>query len=113
KVAAEIMAAMNVGSVLSCAPKFMRLLIVEDEEDLRRGLEQALREDGYAVDAAPDGKDGLYKAEIWDYDAIVLDVMLPGMDGWEILSRLRKKKKTPVLMLTARDAVRDRVKGLD
>ena len=91
----------------------MRLLVVEDEEDLRRGLEQALREEGYAVDAAPDGKEGLYKAQEWDYDAIVLDVMLPEMDGWEILSRLRKKKKTPVLMLTARDGVRDRVKGLD
>ena len=104
---------MNVATVLSFAPKFMRLLIVEDEEDLRRGLEQALREDGYAVDAAPDGKEGLYKAETWDYDVIVLDVMLPGIDGWEILSRLRQKKKTPVLMLTARDAVRDRVRGLD
>jgi two-component system, OmpR family, response regulator len=113
KVALEIMAAMNVNSVLSFAPAFMRLLVVEDEDDLRRGLEQALREDGYAVDSAADGKDGIYKAETWDYDAIVLDVMLPEMDGWEILYRLRKKKKTPVLMLTARDAVRDRVRGLD
>jgi two-component system OmpR family response regulator len=86
---------------------------VEDEEDLRRGLEQALREEGYAVDASGDGSDGLYRAETWDYDAIVLDVMLPGLDGWEILQRLRKKKKTPVLLLTARDAVRDRVRGLD
>lgn len=91
----------------------MRLLVVEDEDDLRRTIEQALREQGYAVDVAADGKDGLYKAEIWDYDVILLDVMLPEMDGWEILNRLRKKKKTPVLMLTARDAVRDRVKGLD
>ncbi|MFN7139420.1 MAG: response regulator transcription factor [Limisphaerales bacterium] len=91
----------------------MRLLIIEDEDDLRAGVEQAFREQGYAVDTAPDGKEGLYKAETWDYDAIVLDVMLPGMDGWEILGRLRKQKKTPVLMLTARDGVRDRVKGLD
>jgi len=91
----------------------MRLLVVEDEDDLRRTVEQALREEGYAVDTAAEGKDGLYKAETWDYDAILLDVMLPEMDGWEILNRLRKKKKTPVLMLTARDAVRDRVKGLD
>jgi two-component system OmpR family response regulator len=91
----------------------MRLLIVEDEPDLRRGLDQALREEGYAVDAAEDGSEGLYKAETWDYDVIVLDVMLPQMDGWEILQRLRKKKKTPVLMLTARDGVRDRVRGLD
>lgn len=104
---------MEAVSVLFSVSRFMRLLVVEDEEDLRRGLEQALREEGYAVDAAPDGKEGLYKAQEWDYDAIVLDVMLPEMDGWEILSRLRKKKKTPVLMLTARDGVRDRIKGLD
>jgi two-component system OmpR family response regulator len=91
----------------------MRVLIVEDEDDLRRGLEQALREEGYAVDAAPDGTEGLYRAEAWDYDVIILDVMLPHMDGWEILARLRKTKKTPVLMLTARDAIRDRIKGLD
>jgi len=80
---------------------------------LRRGLEQALREEGYAVDGAAEGTDALYRAETWDYDAIVLDVMLPGLDGWEILRRLRRKKKTPVLLLTARDAVRDRVHGLD
>jgi len=91
----------------------MRLLIVEDEEDLRRGLEQALREEGYAVDGSSEGSDALYKAETWDYDAIVLDIMLPGLDGWEILQRLRRKKKTPVLLLTARDAVPDRVRGLD
>jgi two-component system OmpR family response regulator len=104
---------MNAVSVLSFVPSLMRLLVVEDEDDLRHGLEQALREEGYAVDAAPDGNEGLYKAETWDYDAIVLDVMLPGKDGWEILAKLRKKKKTPVLMLTARDGIRDRIKGLD
>ncbi len=108
-----IITPMIAGTMLCSASRFMRLLVVEDEEDLRRGLEQALREEGYAVDAAGDGKEGLYKAQEWDYDAIVLDVMLPEMDGWEILGRLRKKKKTPVLMLTARDGVRDRVKGLD
>ena len=91
----------------------MRILIVEDEPDLLRSLAQALREEGYAVDTAADGEDGFYKAENYDYDAIVLDVMLPKMDGWEILRRLRKIKKTPVLMLTARDQIRDRVKGLD
>jgi two-component system OmpR family response regulator len=91
----------------------MRLLVVEDEEDLRRGLEQALREEGYAVDSAADGTDALYKAENWEYDAIVLDIMLPGIDGLEILRRLRQKKKVPVLFLTARDATTDRVKGLD
>jgi two-component system OmpR family response regulator len=91
----------------------MRLLVVEDEEDLRRGLEQALREEGYAVDAAGEGTDALFKAETWDYDAIVLDLMIPGLDGWQILERLRRKKKTPVLLLTARDGFRDRVRGLD
>ncbi|HXB58545.1 MAG TPA: response regulator transcription factor [Candidatus Acidoferrales bacterium] len=91
----------------------MRILIVEDEPDLLSGLAQALREEGYAVDTANDGEDGFYKAENYNYDAVVLDVMLPKMDGWEILARLRKIKKTPVLMLTARDQSRDRVRGLD
>ena len=91
----------------------MRILIVEDEPDLLRSVAQALREEGYAVDTANDGEDGLFNAESYDYDAIVLDVMLPKLDGWEILSRLRKTKKTPVLTLTARDQTRDRVRGLD
>jgi len=90
----------------------MRILIVEDEPDLLASLAQALREEGYAVDTADNGDDGLFNAEGTDYDAIVLDVMLPGMDGWELLRRLRQTKKTPVLMLTARDQTRDRVKGL-
>ena len=91
----------------------MRLLVVEDEPDLLAGLARALRKQGYAVDTAADGEEGLYKAKANDYDAIVLDVMLPGLDGWTILQRLRKSKKTPVLMLTARDAARDRIRGLD
>jgi two-component system OmpR family response regulator len=91
----------------------MRILIVEDEPRLLRSLAQALREEGYAVDTAETGDLGLYKAENYDYDAIVLDIMLPGLDGWEVLERLRKRKKTPVLLLTARDAHRDRVRGLD
>jgi two-component system, OmpR family, response regulator len=91
----------------------MRALVVEDEPDLLGSLVKVLRENGYATDGAADGTEGLYLAENCDYDAIVLDVMLPGMDGWELLRRLRKSKKTPVLMLTARDGVRDRVRGLD
>jgi two-component system, OmpR family, response regulator len=91
----------------------MRLLVVEDEEDLRSSLMKALREEGYAVDGAADGPEGLYKAECSDYDAVVLDVMLPGLDGWGVLARLRATRKTPVLMLTARGGVRDRVRGLD
>jgi two-component system OmpR family response regulator len=91
----------------------MRILIVEDEPDLLASLAQAFREVGYAVDTADNGEDGLFSAESTDYDAVVLDVMLPRMDGWEVLRRLRQTKKTPVLMLTARDQTRDRVRGLD
>lgn len=91
----------------------MRLLVVEDEPDLRGGLVRALRGQGYAVDAAAEGEDGLHKAQSSDYDAIVLDVMLPRVDGWEVLARLRATKATPVLMLTARDRTADRVRGLD
>lgn len=91
----------------------MRVLIVEDEPRLLRSLAKALREEGYAVDTAEAGDDGLRKAQDYDYDAVVLDVMLPGLDGWQVLARLRQQKSTPVLMLTALDAARDRVRGLD
>jgi len=91
----------------------MRILIIEDEPDLLSSLAQALREEDYAVDTATEGEEGLFKAESNDYDAVVLDVMLPNLDGWEVLRRLRRSKKTAVLMLTARDQTRDRVKGLD
>lgn len=73
-----------------------------------------LREEGYYVDTADNGDDALHKGTSWEYDVIVLDVMLPRRDGWSVLSELRRlKKSTPVLMLTARDAVKDRVRGLD
>lgn len=91
----------------------MKLLVVEDEIRLLRNLAKALREEGYAVDTAADGEEGLYKAENSDYDAIVLDVMLPRLDGWQVLERLRKTRTTPVLFLTARDTTVDRVRGLD
>lgn len=91
----------------------MRVLVVEDERALRNLLVQALREDGHAVDWAEEGTDAAHKALGSPYDLVVLDVMLPGMDGWEILSKLRREKSTPVLFLTARDTVEDRVKGLD
>lgn len=91
----------------------MRLLLIEDEPDLLQSLAQVLREEGYAVDTALDGLDGLDKALTWDYSAILLDGMLPGLDGWSVLERLRVRKSTPVVMLTARDASRDRVRGLD
>ena len=91
----------------------MRLLVVEDEADLLRRLAKILRAEGYAVDTAADGEDGLRKALEHDYDAILLDAMIPRLDGWGLLERLRKTKRTPVLMLTARDASTDRVRGLD
>jgi two-component system, OmpR family, response regulator len=95
------------------AARVMRILVVEDEPRLLRSVAKALRETGYAVDTAEAGDEGLYKAENFDYDAILLDIMLPRLDGWELLRRLRKKKETPVLMLTALDATHDRVRGLD
>lgn len=91
----------------------MRLLVVEDDPDLLAGLLQALRKEGYAVDSAADGEIGLYKATSNDYDAIVLDVLIPRLDGWQLLTRLRETKVTPVLMLTALDNSDDRVRGLD
>jgi two-component system, OmpR family, response regulator len=91
----------------------MRLLVVEDEPDLLSVVARAFREEGYAVDEAADGEDGLFRAVACEYDAIVLDVMLPKMDGWAVLDRLRRTRKTPVLLLTARDTVGDRVRGLD
>ena len=91
----------------------MRVLLVEDQPHLQRQLARCLHEAGYAVDATGDGADALRRALEVDYDALVLDVMLPGLDGWTVLGRLREVKATPVLMLTARDAVRDRVRGLD
>lgn len=91
----------------------MRLLLIEDDPLLLRSLATGLREENYAVDTAADGADGLEKALGIDYDCIILDGMLPVLDGWELLRQLRPRKSTPVLMLTARDAVPDRIRGLD
>ena len=91
----------------------MRVLVIEDEVELLSVVARALRENGYAVDEASDGEDGLFKLQSWNYDAVVLDLMLPGIDCWELLRRLRESRKTPVLILSARDTVADRVGGLD
>ncbi|OQX12505.1 MAG: DNA-binding response regulator [Desulfobulbaceae bacterium A2] len=91
----------------------MRVLLIEDDPLLSRSLAAALREEHYAVDCAADGLAGLDKARTSDYDAIILDIMLPRLDGWGVLARLRPQVRTPVLVLTARDAVPDRVMGLD
>lgn len=92
----------------------MRVLIVEDEHRLATIVRQGLQEHGYAVDAAFDGREGLRLAQLEPYDLLILDVMLPGLDGLTLCRRLRAAgKHVPVLMLTARDAVDDRVAGLD
>ena len=93
----------------------MRLLLIEDESELARVLRQALEEEGFQVDSAADGEEGLFKAGEVDYDAILLDLMLPGLDGFEVLKQLRAPggRPVPVLVLTARDGVPDRVRGLN
>jgi two-component system, OmpR family, response regulator len=92
----------------------MRVLVVEDDIKMAALLQRGLREEGLAVDVAGRGEEALWMAEATEYDALVLDVMLPGIDGFETCRRLREGGVwTPVLMLTARDAVEDRVAGLD
>jgi DNA-binding response OmpR family regulator len=92
----------------------MRVLLIEDQERLRTWLEKGLREADFVVDATGDGKEGLWYAEGNTYDAIILDLMLPGIDGLTILRRLRGAgREDSVLILTAKDTVPDRVKGLD
>jgi DNA-binding response OmpR family regulator len=92
----------------------MRILIVEDSKKVASFVEKGLREEGYAVDVAHDGVDGALKAHVYDYDLLLLDVMLPGKTGFEIVHDLRKEAKTvPVLLLTAKDATEDVVRGLD
>ena len=91
----------------------MRLLIVEDEKSTAAYLRQGLREQGFAVDVAENGADGAHLALTSDYALVLLDVALPGRSGWEVLGELRARKDTPVLFLTARDRVEDRVRGLE
>src|SRR5687767_3884371 len=91
----------------------MRVLVIEDSEKLRRGLGFALRKAGYAVDVSGEGEEGLWFAQSNDYDAIVLDLMLPGLNGLKLLERLRKAgRDVPVLILTVKTDVPDRVAGL-
>jgi DNA-binding response OmpR family regulator len=92
----------------------MRLLVVEDDRKVASFIEQGLREDGYSVDVTHDGMDGSMNAHVYDYDLLILDVMLPGKSGYEIVRELRKEQNAvPVLLLTARDATEDLVRGLD
>jgi len=92
----------------------MRTLVVEDDRSLADLLRRGLTQERHSVDVAYDGNDGLERAQAGDYDALILDVMLPGMDGLEIVRQLRSDQSTvPVLILTARDALRDRLRGFD
>jgi two-component system OmpR family response regulator len=92
----------------------VRLLLVEDDVKLARAVGRGLRHEGYAVDVVGDGDAGLMRAAVWDYDAIVLDVMLPNRDGFEVCRLLRERDCwAPILMLTARGQVGDRIRGLD
>src|SRR5688572_29820488 len=92
----------------------VRILVVEDEPRLASLLRRGLTEEAHAVDLAADGEEALAWVDVGDYDAIVLDIMLPGIDGLEVCRRLRRRRlRMPLLLLTARDSVADRVAGLD
>ena len=91
----------------------MRLLVVEDEAKTANFLAKGLGESGFAVDVALNGLDGRYFIEQQAYDLIILDVMLPGLNGWQLLQLIRQRGATPVLFLTAKDAIEDRVRGLE
>ncbi|MEQ1609912.1 MAG: heavy metal response regulator transcription factor [Hyphomonadaceae bacterium] len=91
----------------------MKILVIEDDEKAAQSLQRGLREEGFAVDIAMDGKSGLERAQSGAFDLVLLDVSLPGMDGWSVLCQLRADaRNVPAIMLTARDALPDRVKGL-
>jgi heavy metal response regulator len=101
---------------LRCAPvpeNTMRILIVEDEAKTADYLHKGLSESGYLVEVASNGLDGQHLIQECEFDLIILDVMLPGLDGWQLLQIIRRKWQTPVLFLTARDAIEDRVRGLE
>ena len=92
----------------------MRILVVEDEKKTAAFLAKGLREAGFAVNVAPDGETGLEQARAGKFDLLIVDIMLPHKDGWELVAELRRDRvRTPILFLTARDSVRDRVKGLE
>lgn len=96
------------------APSLMKILVVEDESKTGDYLKQGLAEAGFVVDLARDGRDGLHQALTEAYDLAILDIMLPSIDGWQVLQGIRRSgKEMPILFLTAKDSVEDRVKGLE
>jgi two-component system copper resistance phosphate regulon response regulator CusR len=102
-----------VWGLLRCTVLDMKILVIEDEARAAAYLQQGLRESGYTVEVAGSGTDGLHAAVNGDHDLVILDVMLPGIDGFAVLSALRSTKQTPVLMLTARSLTEDKVRGFD
>jgi two-component system, OmpR family, response regulator MprA len=90
-----------------------RILVIDDDEAITTALRRALSFEGYAVETAPNGEEGLARARDANPDLVILDVLMPGLDGFEVCRRLRSADDTPILMLTARDEVADRVRGLD
>src|SRR3954468_8234549 len=92
----------------------MRILVIEDEKKTAAFLAKGFREAGFDVDVAPDGESGLEQARASKFDLLIVDIMLPHKDGWDVVAELRRDEvRTPILFLTARDSVRDRVKGLE
>lgn len=92
----------------------MRILLVEDDQRIARFIQKGLKENAYAVDVLENGMDAVFQIEVNDYDLVILDLMIPGKDGFEVCREIREKGSTlPVLMLTARDTVEDRIQGLD
>ncbi|BCX48627.1 DNA-binding response regulator [Haloferula helveola] len=91
----------------------MKLLVIEDDDDVRATIVRTLSEAGFSVDVADNGTEGLYRALHWNHEVILLDVMLPGLNGWDLLASLREVKTTPVLMLTAEGELEDRLQGLN
>jgi two-component system OmpR family response regulator len=101
-------------TVIAIVTMAMRLLLVEDDERLSSSLARGLRGEGYAVDVAGSGEEAIAQAQVYDYDVVILDVMLPGLDGVSVCRTLREAGGwSPILMLTARDGVADRIRGLD
>lgn len=92
----------------------MRILLVEDDQRIARFIQKGLKENAYAIDVVEDGNDALYQTEVNDYDLVILDIMIPGKDGFEVCKEIRNSGNSiPILMLTARDTVEDRIEGLD